>query len=68
MNALSPGAQVAISALPQAKKIVSQEYGTYSCSRIKPSNYQRTLSSLYKLNFSSQVTTGIFSHTAWAMI
>jgi NAD dependent epimerase/dehydratase family len=31
-------------------------------------NYQRTLSSLYKLNFSSQVTTGIFSHTAWAMI
>ncbi len=31
-------------------------------------NYQRTLSSLYMLNFSSQVTTGIFSHTAWAMI
>jgi hypothetical protein len=31
-------------------------------------SYQRTLSSLYKPNFSSQVTTGIFSHTAWAMI
>jgi hypothetical protein len=31
-------------------------------------NYQRTLSSLYRLNFSSQVTTGTFSHTAWAMI
>jgi hypothetical protein len=23
---------------------------------------------LYRLNFSSQVTTGIFSHKAWAMI
>ena len=31
-------------------------------------NHQRTLSSLYKVNFSSQATTGIFSHTAWAMI
>jgi hypothetical protein len=36
--------------------------------RPKLENHQRTLSSLYKLNFSSQVTTGIFSHTAWAMI
>jgi hypothetical protein len=31
-------------------------------------NYQRTRVLLYRLNFSSQVTTGIFSHTAWAMI
>jgi hypothetical protein len=40
------------------------------CRRLRPKrkNYQRTLSCLYKLNFSSQVTTGILSHTAWAMI
>jgi len=37
-------------------------------SRPNLKNYQMTLRSLYKLNFSSQVTTGIFSHTAWAMI
>jgi hypothetical protein len=33
-----------------------------------PKNYQRTLSPLYRLNFSSQVITGISSDKAWAMI
>jgi hypothetical protein len=33
-----------------------------------PRNYQRTLRPLYRLNFSSQVITGISSHKAWAMI
>ena len=33
-----------------------------------PKNYQRTLRPLYRLNFSSQVITGISSHKAWAMI
>ena len=33
-----------------------------------PKNYQRTLRPLYRLNFSSQVITGISSDKAWAMI
>jgi hypothetical protein len=33
-----------------------------------PNNYQRTLRPLYRLNFSSQVITGISSDKAWAMI
>jgi hypothetical protein len=33
-----------------------------------PENYHRTLRPLYRLNFSSQVITGISSHKAWAMI
>ena len=33
-----------------------------------PKNYQRILRPLYKLNFSSQVITGISSDKAWAMI
>ncbi len=33
-----------------------------------PTNYQRTLRPLYRLNFSSQVITGISSDKAWAMI
>jgi hypothetical protein len=33
-----------------------------------PTNYQSALRPLYRLNFSSQVITGIASHKAWAMI
>jgi hypothetical protein len=36
--------------------------------RENPTNYQRTLRPLYRLNFSSQVMTGISSDKAWAMI
>ena len=36
--------------------------------RENPKNHQRTLRPLYRLNFSSQVITGISSDKAWAMI
>ena len=44
--------------------------GIESLANIPPQRfgYQRTSTSLYRRNFSSQVTTGIFSQMAWAMI
>jgi hypothetical protein len=46
----------------------SARYSSIASGDEIPRNYQRTLRPLYRLNFSSQVITGISSHKAWAMI
>jgi hypothetical protein len=55
----------------QARPIDSRTYemeDQMASPESKPKELPRTLSSLNRLNFSSQVTTGIFSQTTWAMI